>query len=209
MTTLKFINAFLYTALYSCGQSTATKKVDPNVIILSNRIIPLVKHLENPDSCKQALVYLDSATKIDNNCFQCYYNKLMFLYSLKQFDKAVETINECIRIKPSANDLFLTGGILYEKVGDTISSRKYFQKSLTILNSVLDTMKMQDLNYEMLINNKAINLIMLDDNKRGNDLLKTIADNQQEPELKELTLSFMNKSKKELVDMMTDSQYSR
>ena len=70
-------------------------------------------------------------------------------------------------------------------------------------------MKMRDLNYEMLISNKAINLIMLDDNKRGNDLLKTIADRQQEPGLKELTLSFMNKSKKQLVEMMTDSQYSR
>ena len=133
----------------------------------------------------------------------------MFLYSLKQFDKAVETMNECIRIKPSAHDLYLTGGILYEKVGDTISSKKYFQKSLTILNSVLDTMKARNLDYEVLVSNKAVNLIMLDDNKSGNELLKVIADRQQEPELKEMTLSYMNKSKKELVNMMTDSQYSR
>ena len=209
MTTLKFITAFLLIALYSCGQNTAKRKVDPNVTILSNKIIPLVNHIDNPDSCKQALLYLDSATKIDNNCFLCYYNKLMFLYSLKQFDKAVKTMNECIRIKPSAHDLYLTGGILYEKVGDTISSRKYFQKSLAILNSVLDTMKVQDMTYEMLVSNKAINLIMLDDNKSGNDLLKAIADRQKEPEIKEMTLSFMNKTKKELVDMMTSSQYSR
>ena len=133
----------------------------------------------------------------------------MFLYSLKQFDNAVETMNECIRIKPSAHDLYLTGGILYEKVGDTISSRKYFQKSLTILTPVLDTMKVKDMNYEMLISNKAINLIMLGDNKAGNDLLKAIADRQREPELREFTLSFMNKSKKELVEMMTNGQYSR
>ena len=209
MTTLKFITAFLLFALYSCGQNTSKRKVDPSVTILSNKIIPLVNHLNNPDSCKQALLYLDSATKIDNNCFLCYYNKLMFLYSLKQFDKAVETMNECIRIKPSAHDLYLTGGILYEKVGDTISSKKYFQKSLTILNSVLDTMKARNLNYEVLVSNKAVNLIMLDDNKSGNELLKVIADRQQEPELKEMTLSYMNKSKKELVNMMTDSQYSR
>ncbi len=209
MTTLKFITAFLLIALYSCGQNTANRKVDPSVTILSNKIIPLVNHLDNPDSCKQALLYLDSATKIDNNCFQCYYNKLMFLYSLKLFDKAVETMNECIRLKPSAYDLYLTGGILYEKIGDTVSSKKYFQKSLTILNSVLDTMKVRDMNYEMLVNGKAINLIMLGDNKTGNNLLKVLADKQQEPELKELTLSYMNKSKKELVEMMTDAQYSR
>jgi tetratricopeptide (TPR) repeat protein len=209
MTTLKLITTFLLIALYSCGQNTAKRKVDPAVTILSNKIIPLVNYLDNPDSCKQALLYLDSATAIDNNCFLCYYNKLMFLYSLKRYDKAVETMNECIRIKPWGHDLYTTGGILYEKIGDTVSSRKYFQKSLTILNPVLDTMKAQNMNYEMLISNKAINLIMLGDNKTGNNLLKGIADRQQEPELKEMTLSFMNKSKKELVDMMTDSQYSR
>ena len=129
----------------------------------------------------------------------------MFLYSLKQFDKAITTINNCIRISPSAHDLYLTGGILYEKVGDTISSKKYFKKSLAILNSVLDTMKVQNTNYEMLVSNKAINLKMLNDNKRGNDLIKAIANKQQEPELKELTLSYINKGKKEMVDMMTDS----
>jgi tetratricopeptide (TPR) repeat protein len=209
MTTLKFITVFLLIALYSCGQNTPKRKVDPAVTILSNKIIPLVSYIDNPDSCKQALLYLDSATKIDNNCFTCYHNKLMFLYSLKQFDKAVETMNECIRVKPSAHDLYLTGGILYEKIGDTVSSKKYFQKSLTILNSVLDTMKVQDMTYEMLVSNKAINLIMLDDNKGGNDLLKSLADKQQEPELKEMTLSFMNKTRKELVNMMTSSQYSR
>jgi tetratricopeptide (TPR) repeat protein len=209
MTTLKFITAFLLIALNSCGQNNAKGKVDPKVTILSNKIIPLVNYLDNPDSCKQALLYLDSATTIDSNCFQCYYNKLMFQYSLKRFDKAVETMNECIRIKPLRHDLYLTGGILYEKVGDTISSKKYFQKSLTILNPVLDTMTFQNLNYEMLATNKAINLIMLDDNKNGNNLLKGIADRQQMPELKEWTFSFMNKSKKELVDMMTDSKYSR
>jgi len=209
MTTLKFVTAFLLIALYSCGQNITKRKVDPAVTILSNKIIPLFNYLDNPDSCKQALLYLDSATAIDNNCFLCYYNKLMFLYSLKLYDKAVGTMNECIRIQPLAHDLYTTGGILYEKLGDTVSSRKYFKKSLTILNPVLDTMKVQNMSYEMLVSNKAINLIMLGENKTANNLLKAIADRQQEPELKEMTLSFMNKSKKELVDMMTDSQYSR
>jgi tetratricopeptide (TPR) repeat protein len=209
MKTLKFVTAFLLFALSSCGQNTAIRKVDPKVTELSNKIIPLGSYIDNPDSCKKALFYLDSATKIDSNCFLCYRNKLMFLYSLKQFDKAVETINECLRINPSANDLYLTGGILYEKIGDTISSRKYFHKSLAILNSVLDTMNVQDMAYEMLLSNKAINLIMLDDNKAGNDLLKSIADKQQEPELKKITVSFINKTKKELVERMTSCQYSQ
>ncbi len=97
------------------------------------------------------------------------------MYSLKQFDKAVETMNECIRIKPSAHDLYLTGGILYEKIGDTISSKKYFQKSLTILNPVLDTMNSHHSDYEMLVSNKAFNRLTITcsaTSKAGNNLLK-------------------------------------
>lgn len=209
VTTLKHITACLIITLYSCGQNPVKKNADPRVSALSNKIIPLLSYIDNPDSCKQALSYLDSATKIDNNCFLCYHNKLMFLYSLKQFDKAIGALNECIRLSPSAHELYLTGEILYEKMGDTISARKYFQKSMTILNSILDTMKVRDLSYEMLVSNKAINLIMLDDNKAGNDMLKTLADRQQEPEVKEMTMSFINKSKKELVEIMTSSQYGR
>lgn len=208
MRSLKLITALLLITLYSCGQNNAKRKVDPKVTILSNKIIPLVNDIDDPDSCKQALLYLDSATNIDNNCFQCYYNKLMFLYSLNQFDKAVEAMSECIRIRPSSPDLYLTGGILYEKAGDTISSRKYFQKSLSILDPVLDTMKIQDMSYDMLVTTKAITLIMLDDNKTGIDLLKGLADRQQDPDLKEVTLAFM-KSKNELIEMMTNFQYSR
>jgi tetratricopeptide (TPR) repeat protein len=129
----------------------------------------------------------------------------MFLYPLKQFDKAVSSINNCIRLRPKAHDLHLIGGILYEKMGDTISSYKYFQKSLAILSSVLDTMNIQNLSYEMLESNKAINLIMLGDYKTGNDLLKSIYNRQKEPELKAMTLSFMNKSKKELLEIMTSN----
>jgi tetratricopeptide (TPR) repeat protein len=209
MTILKFIPAFLLIAVYACGQHTPKRKVDPSVTLLCNKIIPLVNHLSNPDSCKQALLYLDSAVTIDNHCFQCHHNKLMFLCALKQFGEAVETINACISLKPSAHDLYLTGGILYEKVGDTIAAKKYFHRSLAILNSVLDTMDIRHLDHEMLVSNKAINLIMLGDNKTGNDLLKSILNSQKEPEWRELTLPFINKRKKELVEMMTTSEYRR
>jgi hypothetical protein len=123
--------------------------------------------------------------------------------------KAVEIINACISLKPSAHDLYLIGGILYEKVSDTIAAKKYFHHSLSILNSVLDTMDVRNLNHQMLVGNKAINLIMLGDNKTGNDLLKSILDGQKEPEWRELTLPFINKRKKELVEMMTTSEYRR
>jgi len=209
MTPLKFIILFFSIALYSCGQNEYYSKVDVKVARLSNKIIPLVNFLDNPDSCKQALLFLDSATTIDSGCFLCYYNKLMFSYSLKKYDKAIEAINGCIRINPLGHDLYLTGGVLYEKIGDTIHSNSYFKKSLEICNSVLDTIKINDINYDMLVSNKAINLIMIGKKKDANEILQKLHDKQTDSDLQKITLSMMNKSKKELVDSMTNSQYSR
>ena len=192
-------------ALYSGGQKTYYSKVDVKVARLTNKIIPLANFLNNPDSCKKALLILDSATTINNSCFLCYYNKLMFLYSLKQYDNAVETMNECLRLNPSAHDLYLTGGILYEKIGDTISSRKYFQKSLTLCNKALDTMKVSNSDYEMFVSNKAVNLIMLDKQAQAKEILKILYERQTDQELRKMTLELMNKTKKELVVSMTSA----
>jgi hypothetical protein len=79
-----------------------------------------------------------------------------------------------MRIEHDAHDLYLTAGILHEKVGDTISSKYYFTKSLTICNSVLDTMKTSNRDDAMLVTNKAINLIMLGDSVHASNILNSL-----------------------------------
>lgn len=215
MTTLKFILIFLSLALYSCEQNTKKRKIDSSVTILSNKIIQLVNHLDNPDSCKKALLFLDSATAIDSNCFSCYYKKLMFFSSLKQYDKAFLTINNCIRISPNAHDLYLTGGMLSEQIGDTASSCNYFKKSLTICNAVLDTMNVKNRHYSMFTTNKAINLIMLDDSINANnvlkDLYKILPDEPAFDNIeKKYVQTLMNKSKRQLLDSINNPyKYNR
>ena len=209
MRTLKLILLFFLITLYSCSQKKYYSKVNSQVVRLNNKIIPLVNFLDNPDSSKQALLFLDSATVIDNNCFLCYYNKLMFLYPLKRYDKAIETINECIRLNPSGHDLYLTGGILYEKIGDTVRSNKYFNKSLTMYNAVLDTMNINNGDFDLLAINKALNLIMLSKHKEGNELLQKLYSKQTDSALQKRIFSVMKKSKKDLVESMTKSQHSR
>jgi len=204
----KFILIFCSVAFCSCEQKNGYSKVDADVARLSNKIIPLVNFLDNPDSCKKALQFLDSATTIDKGCFLCYYNKLMFLYSLKEYGKAVETVNECIRLNTSGHDLYLTGGILYERVGDTVSAKKYFQKSLTICNSILDTMSKKNSDFDMLAGNKAIDLIMLGDKIEADKILKILYDSQKDVKMKNMTLSLMNKTKKELIEQLTGNRFS-
>jgi hypothetical protein len=109
-------------------------------------------------------------------------------------------------LRPAAHDLYVTGGILYEQIGDTISSKFYFEKSLTICNNVLDTMNSKNRDYEMLNIDKAGTLIMLDNQKEANELLKKLYDNQTNEEQKQMILAMLNKSKKELLAQLTAHQ---
>ena len=208
MTTLKFITALLFVGLCSCGQNSAKQKVDTGAVELNNRAMTLVQFIDNPDSSKKAISLLDKATSIDSTYFLGHFNKLMFYNQLKQFDKAILTVNKLIQLRPSAHDLYMTGGLLYERAGDTVSSQKYFQKSLIFCNNVLDTMDRKNRDYELLVSNKAVTLLMLDDNTQADKILQMLYDSQNDEELKKMTLSLMNKTKKELIDQLTNDQYS-
>jgi tetratricopeptide (TPR) repeat protein len=208
MTTLKFAFPFLFIALYSCGQKPNIHKINAESVRLNNKIIPLISFTNNPDSCKKALLFLDSATAIDNDDFIAYYNKLMFLYGLKQYDKAINTANELIRLRPNAHDLFMLKGNLLNKIGDTTSANLNFEKSLGICNSALDTMQETNRDYIMLVTDKAVNLIMLGDSAKANKILKILYDKQpDDPEFenvdKKYILSLMNKSRSQLIGFLS------
>lgn len=204
MTTLKFTLTFLLITLYSCGQQPAKHTVNPEATKLNKQIIPLVNYIDNADSCKRALSFLDSATTIDSTCFLCYYNKLMFLNSLKQYDKAISTVNRLLRLKPAANDLYMTGGFYYKKAGDTSSANHYFRQALSICNAVLDTMNTGNENYLTLTLNKALDMIMLGDQTKGNEILRQVYDQQTDSAYKDYISSFMNKSEDELLNFTPD-----
>lgn len=202
---LSVIIAFLLTVHYSCGQKTKAYKPESKAVELNNQTIALIDYLEIPDSLRKAITLLDKATTIDSNYFLGYFNKIMFLVQLKQFDKAIATNNKLITLEPLAHDLYLQGGGLYEQVGDTVSSIKYFKKSLEICNAVLDTMNKLNRDFNLFKINQAVSLIMLNDsttaNKILNDLYESIPDEFEfENVEKEYIKSLINKTKTQLLD---------
>lgn len=209
MRTLKFIVPFLIFGLPSCGQNSKKTKIDPVAVQLNNQAMSLVAHIDNRDSSIKALTLLDQATTIDSNYFLGHYNKLMFLNKLDQYERATKTLEKLIQLQPKAQDLYLTAGIVSEKFGDTISSRTYFENALAICNSALDTMNTNNRDYEMLLGNKAVALIMLDDKANGNEILLQIYNRQTDRGQKKWTASLMNKSKSELVTFLLSDQYRR
>ena len=215
MTTLKFITVFLLITLYSYGQTPAKYKPNPAAIQFNNQAMTLVAYIENPDSSRKALSLLDKATTIDSTYFLGYSNKLMFYYQLKQFDKLILTNNKLIQLRPYAHDLYMAGGMFYEQVGDTASSKAYFNKSLAICDVVLDTINRKNRDFVMVTTNQAINLIMLNDSAKANKVLKELYESQpDDPEYgnveKKYIQSLMNKNKRDLIDFMNNpDKYSR
>ncbi len=124
----------------------------------------------------------------------------MFLSALEQYDKAIIANDNCIRLRPSAHDLYLKGGMLYSKIDDASKAKDYFRKSLSICNNVLDTMNIKNNDYDMLTMNKAITIIMSDDSIRGNQILTKLYKSENYEAYKEMIEPFINKSKRELIE---------
>lgn len=192
---------FLFSiSFYSCAQNKVkTEKINNAAARFTYKIIPLSHHIENIDSCNKALLILDSATAIDNNCFLCHYNKIIFIKSLKNFDKGIDAINNCIRLKPASHDLYMTAGILYELKGDSVNAAKVFKKSLAICQSVLDTMPVTNSNYIMLASNKAANLIMLKKQDEASRQLQKLYHSQTDDLSKQIIGQLMNKSREDII----------
>ena len=200
MKATNLIVIFLFPMFYSCGQK-ANHKFDPLAVRLNNQAIGLMMTSRgNKDGSLKAIVLLDSATKIDSNYFRAYYNKLMFMNELGLYEKAVQTVNNLIRINPYAQDLYLTGGMLYEKTKDSVMANSYFKKSLSICNSVLDTINENNKSYYLLTMDKAINIILLGDSANGNHMLTQLYNKQNDDAYKQLLVPYINKGRREIIE---------
>ncbi|MBS0645993.1 MAG: hypothetical protein JSR97_05330 [Verrucomicrobia bacterium] len=200
MTNPKLIAIVLLIGLYSCGERQTENRNHMAAIELNNDAMRMVRFLDNRDSAQKGISLLDRATSLDSNYFLGYYNKLIFYNQLREYDNAIITVNKLIRLKPNAHDLYLTGGLLREKTGDSTGAKAFFEKSLTLSNQVLETMNPGNPDYEMVIGNKAMNLIMLNERSTAVQLLKDMYESQTGDEAKGNILKLMNSSKRELIE---------
>ena len=175
---IRILSGLLLISLYSCGQNSTKHTVNPLAVKLNDEAMTLVDHLDNIDSCKKGLYLMDKATSVDSNYFLGYWNKCMFQYKLKQYDKLILTYKQILRITPNAHDVYLACGLIYEKIGDSISAKNFFKKSLAICSPVLDTMSRKNRLYSMLVMNKGCNLILLGEQSKGTEVFQKFIDEQ-------------------------------
>jgi hypothetical protein len=86
-------------------------------------------------------------------------------------------------------------------MGDSISGRNDFQTSVDIFNRLLDTMSYKNKNYPFILFDKALALIMLDQQENGNLLLKQLCETEKDKTLRAYFCFYLNKTKKDLLTL--------
>jgi hypothetical protein len=112
----------------------------------------------------------------------------------------LETVKELIRLRPNIPDFYVTAGVLYEQLGDTVESVKYFKTALVHFDNVLDTMTKQNQNYNMLNMSKSLTIILSGEEEKGTKLLRQNYNNLTDTLLKESMTVFIGKSRQEILD---------
>jgi tetratricopeptide (TPR) repeat protein len=181
----------------SCNQqinkTTAKSLTDSAISILKN----------THDELK-ALPVLKEALKIDSNYFPALSAKLSCELVTNQPDKAMLTATKLIHLKPGVSEYYTIIGLLYEMKADTIASKRYFTEAIIRYDQKLNTMKIHDRKYDLLLFNKAFNLVLIRQNEKGNQIMKALYDKNNDETFREMIRIYMNKSKQEILDMLVN-----
>ncbi|MGZ3754380.1 MAG: tetratricopeptide repeat protein [Mucilaginibacter sp.] len=130
---------------------------------------------------KNAIVLLDSATKIDSNYIIAYNNKFNFQMQLGRYKDAVRTGKQILRLEPNDFAYKIYIGIAFEKTNDTVTAKRLYSEGLVFCTKILDTMSVHHKSYEFFTHQKAMYLILLHQEQKAYDLLKSIYENEKNP----------------------------
>ena len=138
---MKFIALlFSYTIIFGCN----TKNKDENLTQIQKQKIELqslnneaIKLADDPTKYEQAFLLLDSALKISPDYSFAKSNKFAFLAKKGDY-KNLLTLNQQFNVAGiQCGEYYMNTAILFELLGNKDSSKIYYGKSITQLNSCL------------------------------------------------------------------------
>ncbi|HEY4326168.1 MAG TPA: hypothetical protein VGN20_19430 [Mucilaginibacter sp.] len=183
---------------YGCSHSQVTQvqaKVNPEALKLNNQAMQLYANSlginDRNKTLEQAVNLLNKAVKIDSGYFRANWNKCLIQNTMKQYDSALVTSKQILKLRPKNVDIQLMVGTAYERAGDTVSAAKYYTSTLLTYNNILDTMSIKNEAYKTLKVGKAITLIMLHQDKKGYDMFKELYTTETDPNYKPMYQNFI------------------
>jgi tetratricopeptide (TPR) repeat protein len=134
----------------------------------------LKAHIGKDSFAKIQLSLLNRATKIDSNYFLGYWTKFGIQYASKQYANALVTGKEMVRLRPKDAIVKYLVGKIYDKTGDTIHARLYYEDYLNYCNRILDTMSKSNKQLKSIELQKALVLILLNRPQQGHEILNKL-----------------------------------
>jgi tetratricopeptide (TPR) repeat protein len=189
----------LFLGLFSCvqGQDKTKYLVNPAAKQLDDSANYILTHSLDYE---RALLLLQKATQLDTNYYIAYSNLLTCQFALNKLDEALITTKNINRIKPNFAENFVMIGLLYYRKDDMTSALKNFIEAEHLYGKVLDTMSTKNKKHDGYLLNRALMLILIGQQKKGNDILKQQYDNTIDEQKKKMIERFMNKSSSEILD---------
>jgi tetratricopeptide (TPR) repeat protein len=159
----------LITILQSCKGQDKKPDYNPKAIEFNDKAVQLMQRMEY-DS---ALFLFNKAIEIDKNYYLPYSNMTGIYLSRKQFDKALLASDKVVEIKPDLAEGWTFAGMLYDRQGDSLTAKKYYNKSIEIYdNRINNPEKKNDLTVNRL--NRAVSLILLGQEVEGKNELRKL-----------------------------------
>jgi len=192
---MKLLPIFIFLSIQSLGQ----QKGDTTAKHFTDSAVAIFRNTGDP---KKALPLLEQATKIDSNYFRALSTKFSLEMASEMPDEALVTAKRLIKLKPEVGEYYTAIGIIYEGRQDTVSSKIFFMDAIACYDRSLDTMSKANKHRNNISLNKAFNLILLGQQKSGNDILEELYDGSHDEIYKGMIKSFMNKSRKEILEKL-------
>ena len=100
---------------------------------LNNQAVELcVCNLSNQDSIAQAMELWDKAIALNHLNLHAYSSKANLLIGMQRYDEALKTLDDAICFHPENHGLYLTEGVLLEKLGRMDDAMLHYQRGLEL-----------------------------------------------------------------------------
>ena len=128
-----YLAFFISTAVF--GQNQSVPKFSKQIDAMLDSMLTSFKS----GNSKQAFIVLDSAIQLDSTNIGLYELKVSWEGYLKKYDQAVKTSLRLIRLVPNNPLTQFHTAIYYEKIGDSITAKQYYLKSIELFDKAIDT----------------------------------------------------------------------
>jgi tetratricopeptide (TPR) repeat protein len=185
--------------MIACDRSNNKNEFNPIAIKLNDSAVALLMSFDTVKIIT-GIKLLDSAIMLQPDYDIAYWNKISLQTHIGLKDDALKTSFQYERIRPQSTYIKMTIGVILDSKGDSIEAKKKYLEAEKIYSQILDTINTKSKDYNMLMMDMAINLKLLKNDSKANEILKSIKLDSKSMRLQPIIDSFIKMDRKEIIN---------